>query len=323
MDAGLFIEPFAVGIDGACSAADLFCTLTGTQPAGKCFTYLKLFDAQLGIALQKSLIVCQINFLFSQMRQTADLSKGIIELPLHVLCLTAHIFYLPLQVLFFIDKLLVLRAEMVGAFLDVMLLCFQMRDGLLVEAQSCGDGPQLVKGHLRTAAVCLFEQLDVPHDGAKVAAGIVETADHAEEQQQQPKADNLQCAFQQNLVIVASGEHHSQRMRLCISAGCQKRLGKPYKGELGSAVGGESLSNALFRQNLIRHEAEAVGGIGNQALGNIQSFRTVRQEAGKAVKNSGLSENKLRTVRKQFEKLGVQPATLRDTAGVEELRFVL
>ncbi|RHQ81512.1 hypothetical protein DWX95_09510 [Butyricicoccus sp. AF22-28AC] len=98
---------------------------------------------------------------------------------------------------------------------------------------------------------------------------------------------------------------------------------KPYKGELGSAVGGESLSNALFRQNLIRHEAEAVGGIGNQALGNIQSFRTVRQEAGKAVKNSGLSENKLRTVRKQFEKLGVQPATLRDTAGVEELRFVL
>lgn len=79
----------------------------------------------------------------------------------------------------------------------------------------------------------------------------------------------------------------------------------------------------FFRQNLIRHEAEAVGGIGNQALGNIQSFRTVRQEAGKAVKNSGLSENKLRTVRKQFEKLGVQPATLRDTAGVEELRFVL
>ena len=42
-----------------------------------------------------------------------------------------------------------------------------------------------------------------------------------------------------------------------------------------------------------------------------------------AVKNSGLSENKLQTVRKQFEKLGVQPATLRDTAGVGELRFVL
>lgn len=42
-----------------------------------------------------------------------------------------------------------------------------------------------------------------------------------------------------------------------------------------------------------------------------------------AVKNSGLSENKLRTVRKQFEKLGVQPATLRDTAGIDELKFVL
>lgn len=41
-----------------------------------------------------------------------------------------------------------------------------------------------------------------------------------------------------------------------------------------------------------------------------------------AVINSGLSENKLRTVRKQFEKLGVQPATLRDTAGIDELRFM-
>ena len=77
-------------------------------------------------------------------------------------------------------------------------------------------------------------------------------------------------------------------MGLCISAGCQKRLGKPYKGELGSAVGGESLPNALFRQYLIRHEAEAVGGLGDQALGNIQSCRTVRQEAGKATDTGGL-----------------------------------
>ena len=36
-----------------------------------------------------------------------------------------------------------------------------------------------------------------------------------------------------------------------------------------------------------------------------------------AVKNSGLSENKLRTVRKQFEKLGVQPVTMCDTAGID------
>ena len=41
-----------------------------------------------------------------------------------------------------------------------------------------------------------------------------------------------------------------------------------------------------------------------------------------AMKNSGLSENKLRTVRKQFEKLGVQPATLRDTAGIDELKIL-
>ena len=42
-----------------------------------------------------------------------------------------------------------------------------------------------------------------------------------------------------------------------------------------------------------------------------------------AVINSELSENKLRTVKKQFEKLGVQPVTMRDTAGIDELKFVL
>ena len=41
-----------------------------------------------------------------------------------------------------------------------------------------------------------------------------------------------------------------------------------------------------------------------------------------AVINSGLSENKLRTVKKQFEKLGVQPVTMRDTAEIEELKIL-
>lgn len=41
-----------------------------------------------------------------------------------------------------------------------------------------------------------------------------------------------------------------------------------------------------------------------------------------AVINSGLTENKLRTVRKQFEKLGVQPVTMRDTAEIEELKIL-
>lgn len=40
-----------------------------------------------------------------------------------------------------------------------------------------------------------------------------------------------------------------------------------------------------------------------------------------AVDNSGLSENKLRTVRRQFEKLGIQPITLRDSAEIAELRL--
>ena len=42
-----------------------------------------------------------------------------------------------------------------------------------------------------------------------------------------------------------------------------------------------------------------------------------------AVKNSELSESQLRTVRKQFEKLGIQPATLKDKSEIEELKFVL
>ena len=42
-----------------------------------------------------------------------------------------------------------------------------------------------------------------------------------------------------------------------------------------------------------------------------------------AVKNSELTENQLRTVRKQFEKLGIQPITLKDKSEIEELKFVL
>ena len=42
-----------------------------------------------------------------------------------------------------------------------------------------------------------------------------------------------------------------------------------------------------------------------------------------AVKNSELSESQLRTVRKQFKKLGIQPITLKDKAEIEELQFVL
>ena len=42
-----------------------------------------------------------------------------------------------------------------------------------------------------------------------------------------------------------------------------------------------------------------------------------------AVKNSELSESQLRTVRKQFEKLGIQPITLKDKSEIEELKFVL
>ena len=42
-----------------------------------------------------------------------------------------------------------------------------------------------------------------------------------------------------------------------------------------------------------------------------------------AVYNSKLTENQLRTVRKQFEKLGIRPITLKDKAEVEELNFVL
>ena len=46
-------------------------------------------------------------------------------------------------------------------------------------------------------------------------------------------------------------------------------------------------------------------------------------QLAKAVKNSELSESQLRTVRKQFKKLGIQPITLKDKAEIEELQFVL
>jgi len=41
------------------------------------------------------------------------------------------------------------------------------------------------------------------------------------------------------------------------------------------------------------------------------------------VYNSKLTENQLRTVRKQFKELGIQPITLKDKSEIEELKFVL
>ncbi len=42
-----------------------------------------------------------------------------------------------------------------------------------------------------------------------------------------------------------------------------------------------------------------------------------------AVQNSKLTENQLRTVQKQFKKLGIQPVTMKNKSEVEELKFVL
>lgn len=42
-----------------------------------------------------------------------------------------------------------------------------------------------------------------------------------------------------------------------------------------------------------------------------------------AVKNSELSESQLRTVRKQFKDLGIQPITLKDKSEIEKLKFIL
>ena len=81
MDAGLFIDPLAVCIYGAGGTAGLLRTLAGTQAADESLAYFQLLGAQLGIALQEVFIVSRVKFLLSQMGQTADLRKGIVQLP--------------------------------------------------------------------------------------------------------------------------------------------------------------------------------------------------------------------------------------------------
>lgn len=81
MDAGLFIDPLAVCIDGAGGAAGPLRALAGAQTADKRLADLQFLGAQLGIALQEVFIVSRVKFLLSQMGQTADLRKGIVQLP--------------------------------------------------------------------------------------------------------------------------------------------------------------------------------------------------------------------------------------------------
>ena len=69
MDAGLFIDPLAVCIDGAGGAAGPLRALAGVQAADKCLADLQFLGAQLGITLQEVFIISRVEFLLSQMPQ--------------------------------------------------------------------------------------------------------------------------------------------------------------------------------------------------------------------------------------------------------------
>lgn len=90
----------------------------------------------------------------------------------------------------------------------------------------------------------------------------------------------------------------------------------PYMKKLHADLPFVRYSDCIMRIETVKHSATQKNM--RLLVEKLSDYKSYAQ----AVKSSGLSENKLRTVRKQFEKLGVRPAALRDTAGIDELRFM-
>ena len=198
MDAGLFIDPLAVCIDSAGGAAGPLRALAGAQTADKRLADLQLLGAQLGIALQEVFIVSRIKLLLSQVGQTVDLRKGIVQLPLHAL-------HLLLKAQLFAQKLL-------GTVLCI--LPFYLQDGhsLLVGSELLGDGQQFFKDGLSPFAARSGDMDKILQNGSEIAAGLEQAAAHGKKYQQHQHGGDLRHAFQHDAVIGAFRDQHRQGM---------------------------------------------------------------------------------------------------------------
>ena len=186
------------------------------------------------------------------MGQTADLRKGIVQLPLHAL-------HLLLKAQFFAQKLL-------GTVLSVLPFRFQAGHSLLVGSELLGDGQQFFKDGLSLFAARSGDMDKILQNGSEIAAGIEQAAAHGKKYQQHQHGGDLRHAFQHDAVIGAFRDQHRQGMGRLVPVSHRKRLRNADKGKLRPLEGGQSAAQAPVFQQLIRHKAEAACGIGQQAL---------------------------------------------------------
>lgn len=108
-------------------------------------------------------IVSRIKLLLSEVSQTTDLRKGIVQLPLHTL-------YLLFKPSF--------RLKLLGSVLGILPFRLQNGHSLFMGSHLLGDGQQLLKDGLSLLTARHGDMIDVLQYGSEIAAGVEQAAAH-------------------------------------------------------------------------------------------------------------------------------------------------
>ena len=121
---------------------------------------------------------------------------------------------------------------------QVLPLCFQIRDGPLMDTQLVGKWEKFFKKGLSLITADLGDMINVFQNGPEITPRVKQTAGSTEKYQQYQQPADLQPALQQEVSVIAFGDQHRENMRFHVPVGGHEGPGQAHEGQLRSGVGG-------------------------------------------------------------------------------------
>ena len=258
MDVRFLIDVLAVGLDGAQGASRLLRVLARRHAGGKGAADIALRVGKLGVAAEEQLVHQGVHFLFAEVRQTADLRLGGVQIVLRRRHLTAQ----------------------------ALLLRLQRGDRPFVGAQLVGEGEQLLENGLLLGVVRRGDAVNARQNGAEVAVGVKDAAGDAYREEEHQQEKKLHGAASHGGVVVALGQEHRQRVGRIVPGGEGEGRRQTDEAAVGAGKGGER-AGGFGGELLRRDEAEAAGGVRQQAAGDVQRAAGVGGEDARQMLNAG------------------------------------
>ena len=258
VDVRFLIDVLAVGLDGAQGASRLLRVLARRHAGGKGAADIALRVGKLGVAAEEQLVHQGVHFLFAEVRQTADLRLGGVQIVPRRRHLTAQ----------------------------ALLLRLQRGDRPFVGAQLVGEGEQLLENGLLLGVVRRGDAVDARQNGAEVAVGVKDAAGDAYREKEHQQEKKLHGAASHGGVVVALGQEHRQRVGRVVPGGKGEGSRQTDEAAVGAGKGGER-TGGLGGELLRRDEAEAAGGVRQQAAGDVQRAAGVGGEDARQMLDAG------------------------------------